>query len=113
MVELEHLTDDEKKAVAEVKQSIQALVGDRLKGLILFGSKAKGDFDPESDVDLAILVDGLTPETKRKIIDIVADVELKYLVVCSSLVLSWEDFRLLRQRERRIALDIENEGVRL
>lgn len=113
MEQLEHLTDDEKKAVAEIKQSIQALVGDRMKSLVLFGSKARGDFDPESDVDLAILVDGLTPELKRKIIDIVADIELKYLVVFSALVLSLEDFRLLRQRERRIALDIENEGVHL
>lgn len=113
MVRLEHLTEDEKKAVAELKEIVQPLVGDQLKGIVLFGSKARGDFDPESDVDVAILVDGLTLDLKRKIIDVVAGLELKYLVVFSSLVLSWEEFRSLQQRERRIALDIEIEGVRV
>ena len=84
-----------------------------MRGILLFGSKARGDFDPESDLDVAILVDGLDQATKREIIDIVADAEVKYLVVVSSLVFSWEDFQLLRARERRIAIDIDSEGVPL
>jgi predicted nucleotidyltransferase len=110
---LEHLTGDEKKAVAEIKERVNGLVGSRLKGLYIFGSKARGDYDPESDVDLAILVDGIDGETKRKIIDLVVDVEVKYFVVISSLVLSWKDFTDLKKRERRIALDIEGEGISL
>jgi predicted nucleotidyltransferase len=111
MTDLEHLTKEEKAGLEEIKERVQTIVGQRLRGIRLFGSKARGDFDPESDLDIAILVDGLDQETKRKIIDIVADVELKFLVVVSSLVLSWEDFQSLRSRERRIALDIESEGV--
>ena len=88
---LEHLTGDEKKAVAEIRER----VGSWLKGLYVFGSKARGDYDPESDVDLAILV----------------DVETRYIVVISSLVLSWKEFSHLLERERRLALDIEKEGI--
>ncbi len=110
---LEHLTGDEKKAVAEIRERVNGLVGSRLKGLYVFGSKARGDYDPESDVDLAILIDGLDRETKRNIIDLVVDVEVKYFVVISSLVLSWKDFTDLKKRERRIALDIEREGISL
>ena len=88
---LEHLTDDEKKAVAEIRER----VGSWLKGLYVFGSKARGDYDPESDVDLAILV----------------DVETRYIVVISSIVLSWKEFSHLLDRERRLALDIEKEGI--
>jgi predicted nucleotidyltransferase len=113
MIEVESLTEEEKKAVAEIKEEILALVGDRLRGFYLFGSKARGDYDPESDVDLAILVDGLDRKTKERIIDIVADKEIKFLVVISSLVLSWQDFSDLKERERRIALDIESEGIPL
>lgn len=58
-------------------------------------------------------MDDLDQETKRRIIDVVADVEVQFLVVVSSLVFSWEDFQSLRARERRIALDIESEGVPL
>lgn len=113
MIEVDHLTSEERAALSEIKGRVKSLVGPRLRGFFLFGSKARGDFDPESDLDIAILVDDLDREMKRKIIDIVADVEIKFLVVVSSLVLSWDDFQSLKARERRIALDIENEGVPL
>ena len=110
---LEFLTDDEKLAVAEIKQGVQKLVGERLRGVYLFGSKARGDYDPESDVDLAILVEGLDRKTKDNILDTVGNAEIRYVVVISSFVLSWKDFTDLRDRERRIAFDIEHEGIRL
>lgn len=113
MADLEYLTKEEKAGLGEIKQRVQRLVGPRLRGIRLFGSKARGDFDPESDLDIAILVDGLDRETKWRIIDIVADVELRFLLVVSALVLSREDFQSLRARERRIALDIEHEGIPL
>lgn len=113
MIALEHLTTEEIKAVGEIKQKVILLVGDRLKGFYLFGSKARGDYDSESDVDIAIIIDELEKETKRKIIDIVADIEIEYLVVISLLVFSWKDFTDLKGRERRIALDIEQEGIPL
>ena len=108
---LEHLTGDEKKAVAEIRERVNSLVGSRLKGLYVFGSKARGDYDAESDVDLAILVDDLDKPMKRRIIDIVVEVETRYIVVISSLVLSWKEFSHLLERERRLALDIEKEGI--
>ena len=108
---LEHLTGDEKKAVAEIRERLNGLVGSRLKGLYVFGSKARGDYDAESDVDLAILVDDLDNPMKRRIIDIVVEVETRYIVVISSLVLSWKEFSHLLERERRLALDIQKEGI--
>jgi predicted nucleotidyltransferase len=113
MTMADHLTAEEEKAVAEIKQKVLKLAGSRLKGFYLFGSKARGDYDPESDVDLAILIEGLDRETKKAIIDIAVDVELEHGVVISPLVLSREDFSGLKARERRIALDIESEGIPL
>ncbi len=110
---LEHLSENEKIAVLKIKEGVFEIAGNRLRGFYLFGSKARGDFDSESDVDLAIIVENLDRTLKRKILDIVVKIETEYLVVISSLVLSWEDFSNLKARERRIALDIENEGVRL
>jgi hypothetical protein len=43
----------------------------------------------------------------------IADFELKYLTPLSTLVLSDDDFEFLKKRERRIALDIEKEGILL
>lgn len=110
---LVNLTDDEKKAVEEIKERITFLLGRELKLFYLFGSKARGDFDNESDVDLAIIIEGLTRVTKNKVFEIVAEAETKYTVAISSLVLSMKDFQELKEHERRIALDIESEGIPL
>ena len=60
---------------------------------------------------MAIVVKGLTTVLKHQILDKVADIEFKYLMPVSTLVLSEEDFNKLKQRERRIALDIERDGI--
>lgn len=88
-------------------------MGDRLLRVVLFGSRARGDCDSESDFDIAILVRGLTRELKNEILDKVSEIEFEYLTPFSLLVLSEDEFNHLKRRERRIALDIEQEGVSL
>ena len=108
-----HLNDQEKRTLAELKEALLVLLGSRLLRLTLFGSKARGDDSGESDLDVAIVVEGLDRELKRKILDIVTDIELRNLVVLSTFIISSDEFEHLRNRERRIALDIEKEGVPL
>ena len=52
----------------EYKESLQNLYGDELVELILFGSYARGDARPDSDVDLLVVantVDGPRRESVR------------------------------------------------
>ncbi|MBI4811248.1 MAG: nucleotidyltransferase domain-containing protein [Ignavibacteriales bacterium] len=110
---MEHLNQTEKQLLSELKDLLVRNLGLRLNRFMLFGSKARGDSSVDSDLDVAIVVDGLDRNLKREIFDLVADLELKYLYVISSLVLSTEEFNKLLERERRIALDIIREGVQL
>lgn len=113
MISSLHLTADEKRAVAEITERVMLLAAKNLQGMYLFGSKARGDDDEESDVDIAIIVSELNRQTKRSLINIVVEAETKYIVVISALVIDEEDFNLLLKRERRIALDIKKEGIDL
>ncbi len=108
------LSDEEvRRALALLKERIVALLGKSLIRLSLYGSRARGDFDPDSDVDVAIVVRDLTSELKTRILSAVADVELESDVPLSTLVFSEERFMQLLTGERRIALDIEREGIPL
>jgi len=97
----------------ELKKSLENLLGNQIVNMVLFGSRARGDFSDESDIDVAIIVRGLTPKLKDKIFGEIAQLELEYDMPISAFVLSEEEFHQLKRREKRIALDIENEGIPL
>jgi predicted nucleotidyltransferase len=100
------------EALKELKRNLEEFTGNRVR-LILFGSRARGDYDSESDIDIAIIFRGPGREMKDQIMERVADIELKYLTPLSALIISEDDFDFLKKRERRIALDIEREGIPL
>ncbi len=105
--------EDISNALTELKNTLQVFLGDRMVKLVLYGSRARGDYGGWSDVDVAIIVRGLSRELKNHILTVVADIELKYLVPISTLVFSEEDVDFLKKRERRIVADIEKEGIPL
>ena len=103
----------EDKILAELKDAVEVIAGESIIKLVLYGSRARGDYERGSDLDVAIIIRGLTRELKKRILDAVADIELKYFKPLSTLILSEEEFEFLKGRERRIALDIEREGINL
>ena len=44
--------------IRRVRDEVRRLYGDRLVRLVLYGSRARGDADPESDYDFAVFLDG-------------------------------------------------------
>lgn len=64
----------------QLKASLSQVYGERLKGVYLFGSHARGEADEESDVDVLIVldrVDRYTEEIERTS-ELVAEVSLQY-----------------------------------
>lgn len=107
------LSYEENLILMELKNNLNSFLANRLIRFVLFGSKARGDYENESDIDVAIIVRELTRELKNQILDKVTEIEFKYLIPISTLVLSDEEFERLKGLERRIALDIEREGIPL
>ncbi|MBU0609954.1 MAG: nucleotidyltransferase domain-containing protein [Armatimonadetes bacterium] len=46
------------RILQELREGLEALYGDRLKGLYLFGSYARGEAEPGSDIDVAVVLEG-------------------------------------------------------
>ena len=43
--------------LAEAKSRLVRVLADRLRGVVLYGSSARGDAAPDSDIDLLVLLD--------------------------------------------------------
>ena len=48
----------DKEKIQAIRDTLNELYGARLKGVVLFGSRARGDVDDDSDLDLLVLLEG-------------------------------------------------------
>ncbi len=88
-----HLSDRDRRAVEAASQMLKERFP--VQRVILFGSKARGDDDPESDIDLLVLTSrSISWEERKEIIHSLFSVEMVHDVVISLLIatmLDWED----------------------
>ena len=56
---LEHLSAPERALLERLKAELRRRYGERLRAMILFGSRARGDARPDSDWDVAVVLDGV------------------------------------------------------
>jgi uncharacterized protein len=81
-------------------------------GIVLFGSKARGTDEPESDIDLLLVTSrGLTWRERRSVTEAMFDVEMKHDVVISTLIVSREDWSEGLYTVLPIKGEIERDGV--
>lgn len=89
--------------------------GARLSEYILFGSHARGESHEDSDVDLLVVIDGLTEPERRQVFDLAYDAGAAGddYVALSPLPYSVAQVTEMRARERRLMREIERDGVAL
>lgn len=113
---LAHLTPNERAALAALVDRLRQRYGDDLLRVVLFGSKARGDFDDESDLDVLIVV--RMPDNDywrhwREIHNATYDLDLEHDVVLSLMIKDEPDYARMRQWNLLINRNIEQDGVEL
>jgi predicted nucleotidyltransferase len=93
------------------RQQLSAHFGPRLLDLILFGSHARGEAGPDSDVDVAVVLDRIDSHAERVWAMQLAG-ELEGIVLVP-IVLSKADLEHLRRREDSLAESLERDGISL
>ena len=86
------LKAEEKEILSRFKAEANKILGNRLDRIVLFGSRSRGDAEPDSDFDLLVTVQGSQITDKKKLFDVAADLSLEYGTVLTLLVLPTEEF---------------------
>lgn len=98
-------------ALAEIDTRLRARFAGRLRFVRLFGSWARHEATEASDVDLAVIVEGLTADERREVLDAVHLVESSHELVFSAFLMTAERFDALARRRAGVAQAILEEGI--
>jgi len=94
----------------EFRNSVAKLYGKRLKEVVLYGSYATGRANQDSDIDLAIVLDGSVKAGKEidRLIDIITEINLNYSVLLSVYPVSEKDYNSLKSP---LMINMRREGI--
>jgi predicted nucleotidyltransferase len=103
-----------RELAAEFAAALRELLGQRLRRMRLYGSGARGDWSAESDLDILVLLDRVTSEDTESIVGTAFSMGvLRHGVLIQPLIMSQAEFERIKRQERRLALEIERQGLDL
>ncbi len=85
--------ENSQKVFEKMIPGFQAIFGNVLEKIILYGSVARGTRTDESDIDIAVIVRKYTEDMHDKMIELTVDMESKYNKVLSVLLIDYDNFR--------------------
>ncbi len=92
-------------------KKLNSKFGSNLKKVLLFGSRARGDFEERSDYDLLIIFEKVSREIKESLNEIEGDMLYEYNAVFSAFPLTEAD--LERMKFEPFVMNAQKEGVAL
>jgi len=93
-----------------IKDDLAEVYGSRLKGVVLYGSEARGEAKPDSDIDVLVILDGDVNlwEEIRKIVHAVYPLQLEVMRPIHALPVDAADYEA---GEYALYRDAKREGI--
>ena len=99
-----------KNILTELRRGLSDILGDGLVAVFLFGSRARHDARPASDIDVLVVVHGELdyPDLIRRTSHLVSDLSLKYDAMISRAFISKDRFE---REQTPFLLNVRREAV--
>jgi len=107
------LTDQERRSVTEFVERVRQQFDGQLVSAILFGSRARGEAQPDSDMDILVVMSSADPQVRRAIRDLAVEVWLEHGLYLSTRVWSQAHWRELEALQTLLYRNIRRDGINL
>lgn len=108
-VEEANLSVKGRRVIRKIKEALEGIIPDGI--VILFGSRARGAPDDDSDWDILILADEVTDEIDHQVSVVLYDIELEHDAVINPLILPKDEWYNRRFKEHPIHKNVDREGL--
>lgn len=82
--------------IVDCATQLKQALGERLRELWLYGSRARGEARPDSDYDLLVLLDRDATELRERILDVQVDILDRHDALVTTLLHTEDDWRASR-----------------
>jgi predicted nucleotidyltransferase len=107
------LNRNQKEAIARYLEILSQIYREQISKVILFGSVARGDFSPESDIDLLIVTANGGQNLKDEISMACFDIMLETEVILSPLVMDEETYEWHKKYRDPLYNQIQKDAIDL
>ena len=97
--------------VREVASGLRRALTSRVREIVLFGSRARGDAAPGSDYDVLVVVDERTPVVREAALDVSVELMNRHGALVATLLRSEQEWR--QASSTPLARNIRSEGLAL
>ncbi len=110
---LKYLSPRERRAVRELCTNLRRVLGEDIVSIRLYGSKIRGDFTEESDIDMLLVLKREDSKVRDTIFKIALDVDLEYDARISLIIYPEKEFKWYKDLGSIFIEKVEEEGVLL
>lgn len=100
-------------AMESLLQRLYAQYPKLIISIILYGSVARGDFKPDSDIDILIVADSANTDFKWAVRGIASRVSLEFNTIFNLHFYSRSVWEEQRREKKKVWLEVERDGVEL
>ncbi len=111
--QLKYLNKREKAALTEFVAKLRRKYADEVVQVVLFGSKVRGDFGQESDLDVLVVVEDEDWRFQDEVALTAFEPMLEHDVVISALVIGLKHYQWLQRYRHPLYRHLQAEGVDL
>lgn len=111
--DLRYLSESERAALEEFIARLRERYADEVMHVILFGSKVRGDFDEESDLDVLVVVKSDDWRFHQQVGDLALEPMIEHDVVISALTVGREFYEKIGRNRTPFYENLLEEGIEL
>ena len=110
---INRITQKESDALQAFNQRLLNELGKQVRQVILFGSKARGDSAPDSDIDVLILAEDEGRQLRKTISKISSQIGLDYDVCLGALLIANKRWQQMSSERFSLCRNVERDGILL